>query len=85
MGSSKMAPCKVECHVETLCSSSRLATEEFEDTKRVTRIRILNKNRQQWRVLLAKFVVYVVLFTPASGMLFQNISFVLFPLAPTKF
>jgi hypothetical protein len=46
MGSSKMAPCKVECHVETLCSSSRLATEEFEDTKGVIRICILKKNRQ---------------------------------------
>ena len=41
-----MAPCKVECRVQTLCSSSHLATEEFEDTKGVTRIRISKKNRQ---------------------------------------
>jgi hypothetical protein len=46
MGSSKMAPCKVECHVEILCCSSRLATEEFDDTKGVTRICISKKNRQ---------------------------------------
>ena len=46
MGSSKMVPCKVECHVETLCSSSCLATEEFEDTKRVTRIE--QEQTTQW-------------------------------------